>query len=792
MKKKLKLAAVLIVLVAVLVGGISIYLKITSVNTMLNKKQIKIEDETGYYEIVYAKDLKRIKMTDKKNVLVSGDSNSFYYEFSDADRKLKKLKVGEVFYGVLPGNSGEVIAAVVEGIQVNEDRVTIWGSQPAMGDLFDKVKINATYAADALVIDELAEDVILEETSLTEDDVSEDESSTDRTEQLAGIKLPFQKNRTPKTVPVDHTFKQSIKIKEGAVSFTGSLATTIKTVTVSVDFDGGENPVYSTAEVKTTTEVKGELMVEGGYVYDKEMGKFHIKTPIPLLTVPVSLNGYFSVSGAVGGSFSYRQTSVNGANLTASTGGVDASEINRTIQKTVDADFLKFKANMKTGPKVAIGLDFCFSVFRAEVSVLAGLNAVAEYAPFEPWDEFAESCHDCGVCFDGKFSVFAEIAYKVTLKIPKLTPISATAVFAQWSVPIDDFYLSSGPDGKWEPRFGWGECPYRRYRTEIKVFNERGEISGAEVRAIYPDGRNETCRTDEFGYAIIWLPDGDNTLLAEYNGHINDHHYTVNGAPGKTAIELDFEQRIFIVYNFYGIVPYQNGNYIGSKEVLRSPDNFSAVTSAINANYPQAYVYSANELGYYVRDKMALDKLMAEIDFELRAGDIVLLVTASRYEDAKVTPWGEDGNEYYNRIAATIYLVLNDKTLEMYDAAYSLDWETESESIPDEEHPGWIIGWNHYLTKVIFNGAESVRDYVEYDEQFNYISAGHVYEGLNHGETIHKEERTWYDEEIIITGTEFEHNGNGYIESQVESWGKALIDFCGECITEQMNKLIVE
>ena len=118
MKKKIKLAAVLIGLALVLAGVISIYLKVTSVNTMLNKKHIKIEDETGSYEIIYARDLKRIKMTNKKNVLAYGDNDSFYYEFTEADRKVKKLKVGQTFYGVLPGNSGEVIAAVVEDIQV--------------------------------------------------------------------------------------------------------------------------------------------------------------------------------------------------------------------------------------------------------------------------------------------------------------------------------------------------------------------------------------------------------------------------------------------------------------------------------------------------------------------------------------------------------------------------------------------------------------------------------------------------------------------------------------------------
>jgi len=793
MKKKLKLAAILIGLALIFAGGISIYLKITSVNTMLNKKQIKIEDETGSYEIVYAKDLKRIKMTNKKNVLVSGDNNSFYYEFTEADRKVKKLKVGQTFYGVLPGNSGEVIAAVVEDIQVNEDRVIIRGSQPAMGDLFDKVVIDATYTADALVIDELAEGVVLEETSLNADTVSENEPDADWTEQLAGIKLPFQTNRTPKRVPINHTFKQSIKIKEGAIAFTGSLATTIETVTVSVDFAGGENPVYTTAEVKTISEIKGELMAEGVWVCDQLMAKFHVETPIPLLSVPVSLGLYGSISGSIGGSFSYRQTSVNGANLTASTGGVDASEINRVIEKKVDADFVKIKANMKVGPKVAVGLDYCFGMLNAEISALVGVSIDADYAPSEQWDEFADSCHDCGLCIDGKISAFAELAYKATLKLLKLDKLSVTGVLGNWSVPIEDFYLSSGPDGKWEPRFEWGECPYRRYRTEIKVFNERGEISGAEVRAIYPDGRIETCWTDEFGYAIIWLPEGDNTLLAEYNGYVNSHNYTVNSAPGKTEIDLEFDQQIYILCDFYEYHPHQEGNVITSKAVKRHPEDFSKIWGTLKAQYPNAEFYSTVSVDWSLYDAGGIRKYFDELEIEPKAGDIILYINAGYAVDRNVLAGVDSTADYYRGIDGELYLCLNNGLLEVYNGTYSLDWEIDgSEGIPDPDHPGWDMGFNRYLTEVYFSSWENVRDFVEYDEQFNHISSGYWYEGHYCGQKLHKEERTLIDVVYYITGTEFDHNSTGYMESQVSSWGEALIDFGLSCITERIDPLLVE
>lgn len=810
MKNKLKLAAILIAVAAVLAGGFSIYKKVTSVNTMLNKKEIKIEDETGTYEIVYAKDLKRIKMTDKKNVLVTSDQEGFYYEFTEADRKLRKLKPGETFYGVLPGNSGEIVTAVVEDIQVDEDRVIIRGSQPAMSQLFDKVAINAEFAADALVIDELAEGVELEETSLTQSEfegLPEDGLQTGSLDgrtnagvqdrSLGGLwKNPFSKNKTPKKLPVDHTFRKLIRIEEGAIDVEAYMGITIEKVTVAVNFDGGDSPVYSTVAVRTTSEMEGEIMAAGNYLYDESVGTFHIPTSLPFVTVPVGLNAYFSISGGVGGSFTWRQTSVNGTELAASMDGVSAEEIHEDIRKETDYHFTKFEAEMRTGPKVAVGVAFAKKLLKVDISALVGVKVEAEYAPFEPWDEFADSCHDCDICFEGETSLFAELGFNIEVKQLKKgqgQPLRASWVFAEWLVPINEFYLSLGPDGKWDPRFGQGKCPYRRYRTVIKVYNEIGEISDAEVSAAYPDGRFDSTRTDEYGFAVMWLPDGENTLYAEYNGYINDNHYTVKGAPGKTEIALDFEQNIYVICNFLEDHDRWEGSLYTTEACQVKAEEFPELYGVLKSHYPQAQFFSAVDVGTPLSEGKGIREFFKLIDITLRPGDVIVYIGASYNVDGDKTDGLWFDADFYDYVGGDVYLCLDNGLLDMLDGYYSLGWEKdESEGIPDEEHPGWDKGFYSYITEVYFYADEEVRDFVEYDEQFNHIFDGYYYEGQYHGHNTYKEERTLNDEVYYITGIDWEHNPTGYLQSQLGSWGEALVEFALKCFTERIDALLVE
>ena len=97
---------------------------------------LEIEDETGTYEVVYAEDLKEIRMDEDTNVLVSADDENFVYTFENADLVLNMMREGDVFCGILP-DSGEALAIVVREIEKNGDSVTVYGVQPTLADLFE-------------------------------------------------------------------------------------------------------------------------------------------------------------------------------------------------------------------------------------------------------------------------------------------------------------------------------------------------------------------------------------------------------------------------------------------------------------------------------------------------------------------------------------------------------------------------------------------------------------------------------------------------------------------------------
>jgi len=297
----------------------------------------------------------------------------------------------------------------------------------------------------------------------------------------------------------------------------------------------------------------------------------------------------------------------------------------------------------------------------------------------------------------------------------------------------------------------------------------------------------------EFGDAVLWLPDGENTLFAEYNGYISDNHYTVDGAPGKTEIGLDFDQRIYVICNFYEHQVYRHGDNTETETFERNPEDFAEIFGRLKSHYPNAEFYSSVGNDRLLYDS-GVPKFLELFDVNPKPGDIILQVGAGYYVDSWVTEGNEyTSDDYYDCISGKLYLCLNNGLLNMYDGYYYLRWEKdESESIPDEEHPGWSLGFYSYLSEVYFQAEEMVRDYVEYDEQFNHISSGYIYDGLYDGHNTYKEEQTLNDTVYYTVWNDWDHNPTGYLESQVGAWGEALVEFAVKAMTERIDPLLVE
>ena len=199
------------------------------------------------------------------------------------------------------------------------------------------------------------------------------------------------------------------------------------------------------------------------------------------------------------------------------------------------------------------------------------------------------------------------------------------------------------------------------------------------------------------------------------------------------------------------------------------------------------------DVGASLSERNGIGEFFKLIDITLCPGDVIVHISASYNVDGDKTDGLWFDADFYDAVYGEVYLCLNNGLLDMLDGAYRLDWEKdESEGIPDEEHPGWNKGFYSYITEVYFYADEEVRDFVEYDKQFNHISGGYYYEGQYHGHNTYQEERVLNDEVYYITGIDWEHNPTGYLESQVGSWGEALVEFALKCVTERIDALLVE
>ncbi len=762
---------------------------------------VKIEDETGTYEVVYAEGLKEITMDEETNVLVSADDENFIYTFENADRRLRTMKEGDVFCGILP-ESGEALAVVVERVEKNGSTVTVYGVQPTLEDLFETIEIEATYGADALVVDELAEGVTMEETPA--DPLLSAE--TPRATNLAANtgKGPTAQNLASQTVEINRTFTQALRVENDYTFVEGSVSETIESVTVSLDYTRGKNKVVASVITRTTDSLRADLGIQAGWEDDFKIGEFHVKTSIPFVTVPLELSVHVSFSGSVGGTFEYEQTRLSGSEVTATTMGVTHRDIDEVVSKDVKADFVNFQAEVKVGPQISIGVAVFKDLLRVDLALGMGVKIEAEYAPFEPWDEFADSCHDCGVCFDGEISLFAELVGSAKASFPGLEPVTASITMAEVTKKLNDFYVSLGPDGRADPRFGLGECPYRRYRTEVKVTSKYGEIYGAEVHAQYPDGRTDHQWADEFGMAVFWLPAGQNWLDAEYNERINGDYYTISEEPSRQEIELEFDQRVVIVCNFHKIDctgEETSANYVPAAE-------FGAIYGRLVSACPQAEIYSATTWEEYdnpIRLYGGNEKK------QLRPGDILIRLSVShvayetdgyhlagRNNDIKLPPRKYSG---YNSFDATVEMAVNsweDETefRTIGSVAYSLGTDMSNPFLPDVH---WLTpgGKERILTRVYFKGFND-SGYLEYTDFFDEISYSYddvYYESMPEvdywtgREVLETDLYEWdYTYQFIVSHT---REKNYYYEEHYSMWGNALIGYSMDCLMPHIQYALV-
>ena len=431
-------------------------------------------------------------------------------------------------------------------------------------------------------------------------------------------------------------------------------------------------------------------------------------------------------------------------------------------------------------------------ILRFEVAFWTGFRAEAESAPHEPWNEFADSCHDCSICYSGEICVFGEFSLNGYLGWPSSAPPVWSGTLYGMEDPVDHFYISHGPDGKLAPRFGMGECPYRRYRTVVQVLNDLGGVEGAKVTAIYPDQRRDEQWTDATGFAVFWLPDGKNYLDAEYYEQLNATSHTVNAAPGEAKIHLDFSQRLIFICNF------SVADYSADENIVTAvwPDYFPEITGELRARYPQAEFFTPEELGLEWRDLSDAGNTMPskmKENLELKPGDVAVILSAGYSKNQTSEGITYEG---YASFDSRTYLALDGRIGKIHEMDnFGFHMESRTEYLFAENNVT-VEGFEDYLTKVYFYGGEggSLPAYTEQFKEIAYADRTEIGGGAN-GETVHWEGDTLLGKGRVIGPAMFDivyDERTHYYEQNYASYGRALIQFCIDYLTPPIDEVLLE
>lgn len=433
---------------------------------------LNLDDSETNNFAVYNKDTQVIDETGANNVLRESDENEQKYVFDKIDSKISSLKEGDIFS--YEKGDQEVLIIKVRGIQIEGDTAVITGQDTSMDEVFDYVKIDGEQNLVDAKIEESKEDGILYE------GLKEEQENSLRAWDYEGKKsLEASVKFIDKKVGGEHA---KAKVN-GSVKL--SMATSLK-VYVSLK--------YQYLEMKIDFKLSNEISLSGT-----------IKGTIPLLaTVGFSpVPGViieFTPSIALEGSASVSIKATVKATVGFSVSPQDGFK-NLTSSPKYDDTKIEGNVNIFVGlslePKVVV---ISKAVAEASVKATAGgvINGTLEVYSSSPSESVQ---HDCKKCIEGDIS--AKIVLSVGATFVSTLEIERSK---EYQFKITDFYCSIDSQS-----WGWGTCPFKRYKVTVYTKNPNGEpVSGVKV--------NGSSTTDEKGAAVIWLSDGNHKITARKEG----------------------------------------------------------------------------------------------------------------------------------------------------------------------------------------------------------------------------------------------------------------------------------
>lgn len=506
------------------------------------------EDKTNNFA-VYSEDTTVISQAEGTNEVVSADDENNIYVIENADSSITSLQPGETFayeYG-----EGDVLIVKVNTISVNGTTATIKGEETSLEETFDYVKIDTQQETGDAEIDTNGCDDSLEYMGT----ISENENSRISTHAI--------------DVDTGASTKLSYKFlgnDEDGPKVTGSIS-----IGVGVSVKTYISFSYQYIEIAFNSDMKLELAFEDKVEIEIPIGKVTF-IPFPGINIGCDLNFLASIAGKISFTATLECTSI-GFSYSSDTGFKNlVKKPNLDIDKEIQAE-IKVFIGISLAPNVSL---ISSKIAKAELDLKAGAEIAAEATLATSSNSVK---HDCSICFDGEIAPKVEMSVK--LKLLDNSKLSLDIKMLDFKFTSADFYFSVD-----KKEFGWGGCPYKKYKIDITVLDQEADpVENAKVEIDDSVVCNELI-TNKDGKVSLYLPAGKFKTIISKDGYNNvNKKFTVD--ENRTSIkvylnnsnsELNIANAIFAsdyIYHFWedddGSIKCSIDRYVGSKSIVNIP-----------------------------------------------------------------------------------------------------------------------------------------------------------------------------------------------------------------------------
>ena len=451
-------------------------------------KVLNFDNDDDNNFAVYKDEVKLVDESGETNKVTKSDDTTKTYVIENIDDSISSLSEGDIFS--YDYSNGDALIVKIASITIDGTTATITGKDANLDDVFDYVKIDSTAKKSDFTYDE---STVGEGVSI----LSEQKSRKSRAIDISGSaswSVPF-----------------SVSYVDNGVNVKGSL-TYGSSVYVKVYL----SVQYQYLELKVDQTLKLDLSVSTN-MFESSIDLFEFGVS-PIAGVYVTVTPALVIEGSINCSISATMKTTNGFSVSNTEGYKD----------------------LTTNPKLETKLDFSGSVFigakaTLKIRVLGSLveggftlkNGVDISGKFDDTKDSSSKKHNCSACIKG--DIYKKIGGSIYIKFLNSKNLKFE-LSLNVKTKISDFYYSLD-----HQTFDFTTCPYVSYKVNIIVKNSNGSfVSGASV--------NGTATTDSDGKVTMYLPNGNHTFTASYNGQTESTTTTVNNAETTAEIVLGTSQ----------------------------------------------------------------------------------------------------------------------------------------------------------------------------------------------------------------------------------------------------------